>query len=86
MSMIIYGTTQCPDTVACLKACEEKGIKHEFRDITVLPVLKEFLGIRDISPLYDSVKKAGGIGIPLVCKDGELTLDWESALELELEL
>ena len=79
--MIIYGSTQCPDTMACLQACDEKGVEHEFRNIAELPFLKEFLGIRDSDPLYDAVKKAGGVGIPLIRKDsGELTLDWESAV------
>ncbi len=80
MSMIIYGTTQCPDTQACLKTCEEKSIDLDFRDITELSVLKEFLNIRDKDPLYDGVKQAGGVGIPLIRKaDGNYTLDWESA-------
>ena len=79
--IIIYGTTQCPDSRACLKACEEKAVAHEFRDISELPALKEFLSIRDNNPLYDAVKKAVGVGIPLILKeDGECTLDWESVV------
>ncbi len=78
--MIIYGSAQCPDTQACLKICAEKSIEHEFRDIAELPALKEFLNIRDKEPLFDEVKKAGGVGIPLIRKeDGTCTLDWESA-------
>ena len=79
--MIIYGTTQCPDSRACLKACEEESMEHEFKDIAELPVLKEFLNIRDREPLFDSVKEAGGVGIPLIRKeDGSFTFDWESAV------
>ena len=37
--MIIYGSAQCPDTQACLKAFAEKSIEHEFRDIAELPAL-----------------------------------------------
>lgn len=82
MSIIIYGSTQCPDSQACLKICAEKCIEHEFKDIAELPALKEFLNIRDKEALFDEVKKAGGVGIPLIRKeDGEYTLDWESAVK-----
>ena len=77
----IYGTTQCPDTRDCLAACEAKGIDFDFQDITQLPVLKNFLAIRDSDPLYDAVKAAGGVGIPLIQRaDGSRTLDWEAAI------
>ena len=81
MAIKIYGTTQCSDTQACIAACSEKALPCEFKDITELPVLKEFLAVRDNSPLFEAVKKAGGVGIPLIQKeDGRYTLDWESIL------
>ena len=73
--MIIYGTTQCPDTMAFLQSCDVKGIPYEFRNISELPMLKEFLRYRDTSSLFDEVKARGGVGIPLVVKDdGSLIL------------
>ncbi|MBO5556520.1 MAG: hypothetical protein J5927_04995 [Oscillospiraceae bacterium] len=81
MAIKIYGTTQCPDTRDCLAFCEAKAVPYVFLDITRLPVLKEFLTIRDRSPLFDAVRTAGGVGIPLIQKDdGSCTLDWESAV------
>ena len=76
--MIIYGTKQCPDTVACLAALDAKGCAYDFRNIEGLPALKEFLQYRDNNPVFDSVKAAGGVGIPLIVMgDGSLTFDWE---------
>ncbi|MBR1455534.1 MAG: glutaredoxin [Oscillospiraceae bacterium] len=80
MRIKVYGTTQCPDTQACLRAYESKGLPFDFEDITQLPTLKAFLAIRDTDPLYDAVKQTGGVGIPLVVTDDGRTLDWESLL------
>lgn len=79
--MKIYGTKQCPDTMECLAACDKAGVPYEFKDITELPVLKEFLGYRDREPLYDEVRARGGVGIPLIVKDdGALSFDWTPLL------
>ena len=79
--IIIYGSSQCPDTQACLNACKEKGLSYSFQDLAELSALKAFLSIRDSDSMYDEVKQAGGVGIPLVVKeDGARTLDWESAI------
>ena len=40
--------------------------------------LKAFLKLRDSSPLFDSVRQEGGIGIPCIQReDGSITFDWE---------
>ena len=76
--MIIYGTRQCPDTVACLEALDAKGCPYEFRNIENLSVLKEFLQFRDNDASFDPVKAAGGVGIPVIVRDdGSLSFDWE---------
>lgn len=42
--------------------------------------LKEFLKLRDNSPVFDEVKKSGSIGIPcFVLEDGRITLSPEEA-------
>lgn len=75
----VYGSLLCPDCVACKRAFEEKGIEFEYHDFGEdLPALKNFLTIRDSNPLFDEVKKDGGIGIPCIIReDGSVTLDWE---------
>lgn len=79
--MIIYGTKQCPDTAECLRALDSKGTAYDFRNIENLPYLKEFLGFRDNKPLFESVREAGGVGIPLVITDdGSLALCWEDVI------
>lgn len=85
MAIQIYGSRQCPDTIACLAALDEKGTDYVFADLSDLSALKAFLAIRDASPLYEPVKQAGGVGIPLLQReDGSLTLDWESEIEPRL--
>lgn len=72
--MKVYGSHLCEDTQKALK--ELKDV--EFRNISEdLSALKEFLAIRDNNPLYDDVKKNGGIGIPVfVLDDGTVTFDY----------
>lgn len=73
--MIVYGSKQCPDTMACLESLEKDGTPFEFRDLADLAMLKEFLHYRDTSPLYDTVKGSGRVGIPLiVADDGSLSI------------
>ena len=82
--MIIYGSMQCPDCTACVNRLKGAGIAFEFREILgELAAFKEFLALRDKSPVFDVPKEKGGIGIPcLVQDDGTVTLDWEKALGL----
>lgn len=75
--MLVYGSKQCPDTMACLSALSRTGTPHEFRDIADLSVLKEFLKYRDTLSLFDRVKDNGGVGIPfIVQEDGTYTFEW----------
>ena len=79
--LMIYGTRQCPDTLACLADLEAARIPFEFRDITLLPVLKEFMQLRDSNPIFAPVRAAGGVGIPLlVMDDGSLSFEWSPLL------
>ena len=75
--MIVYGSKQCPDTMACLSALSAAGIPHEFRDIADLAALKEFLRYRDTLSLFDRLKENGGVGIPFIIReDGTYTFAW----------
>lgn len=76
----IYGMSTCPD---CTYVEEQvKGnSKYEVIDIGLhVKSLKEFLKIRDNSPVFDEAKKAGAAGIPcFVLEDGTVTLVPEEA-------
>ena len=74
----IYGSLLCPDCVQCKEDRDKAGIAYEYLDFAdSLRNLKEFLAIRESSPLFDAVRKNGGIGIPcIVREDGSVTLDW----------
>ena len=79
----IYGMRICPDCVACLEALDQAGIAYEFLDFNqATQHLKDFLKLRQDSPLFDPVRAAGTIGIPCVQReDGSITLDWQDVLE-----
>ena len=74
----IYGSMLCPDCVKCREELDQAGIAYEYLDFAdSLLHLKEFLKLRETSPLFDTVKENGGIGIPcIVREDGTVTLDW----------
>ncbi len=75
--MLVYGSKQCPDTMECLSCLAGAGTPHEFRDISDLPVLKEFLRYRDTLPLFDAGRERGGVGIPFIVQDnGQFTFEW----------
>ena len=78
----IYGTDLCPDCTACIAAFREAGIAYEYLKFeTDLAHLREFLQLRDKSPLFDEIRAAGGIGIPCILReDGSITLDWQACL------
>ena len=77
--MIIYGCDLCPDCIQCKADLDQAGVAYEYRSIADnLLYLKEFLAIRDQSPLFAPEKEAGKIGIPcLVDADGCVHLEWE---------
>ena len=75
----MYGMKICPDTVECCEALTRAGVEYEFLDFAEKTAnLKAFLKLRDSSPLFDSVRQEGGIGIPCIQReDGSITFDWE---------
>ena len=74
----IYGSMQCPDCVECRKDLDNAKVAYEYLDFAdSLLNLKEFLLIRDKSPLFDEIKREGKIGIPCILEnDGTICFDW----------
>ena len=76
----IYSMETCPD---CTYVKEQiKGnANYEVIDLGLhVKNLKEFLKIRDNSPVFDEAKKMGAAGIPcFVLEDGTVTLSPEDA-------
>lgn len=63
----VYGLKICPDTVECCEALTRAGVEYEYLDFVEKTAnLKAFLKLRDSSPLFDSVRQEGGIGIPCI--------------------
>ena len=75
----VYGMKICPDTVECCEALKKAGVEFEYLDFAEKTAnLKAFLKLRDSSPLFNSVRQEGGIGIPCIQReDGSITFDWE---------
>lgn len=76
----IYGMKSCPDCVAVDKQVEGDS-RYQVIDIGEhVSLLKEFLRLRDNSPVFDEAKKKGYAGIPcFVLEDGTVTLNPEEA-------
>ena len=76
----IYGMSTCPD---CMSVEEQvKGdSRYEVIDIGEhIRNLKEFMHLRDQSPVFDEAKRSGAVGIPcFVLEDGTVTLNPEDA-------
>ncbi len=78
----IFGSKMCPDCEMAKKNFDHYDINYEYIDINEnLKNLKEFLRIRDSSPLFDEAKENGTIGIPVLIDNDEITLDWECYLK-----
>ena len=82
MKLIVYGTLNCPDTVAALAEYEKRGFQVDFRDIDKsIATLKEFLTLRDTEIVFAPVRERHSVGVPcLIKEDGTITLDWEEVL------
>ena len=78
--MKIYGTDLCPDCLAAKKILDEKNIPYDYVDVTKnIADLKAFLRLRDSSPAFDEVKKAGNIGVPaFISEDGGISFEVEA--------
>ncbi|MCY6959922.1 hypothetical protein [Clostridium brassicae] len=82
MSIIMYGSELCEDTMEAKKLFEENKVEYVFKDITKeLSNLKEFLAIRDTNSCYSKIREEHGIGMPCIVKeDGSITLEPKDVL------
>lgn len=78
----IYGTWLCPDCRNAEQKLNDAKIEFEFIDIfNSTANMKEFLKVRDNSPVFDEARKEGYIGIPAFVKeDNTITLNIEDIL------
>ncbi len=77
----VYSSDICVDCRNFKAIQKNRGFEVEYVDITENTMnLREFLGIRDGSSIFDEVKQRGGIGIPLFVMDDKMTFDINEAL------
>ena len=71
----IYSMNTCPDCIYVEEQIQGDD-RYEIIDIgSHVKYLKEFLRIRDNSPVFNEAKKVGAAGIPcFVLEDGSVTL------------
>lgn len=81
--IIVIGSNLCSDTMEAVAKLKEEDVKFEFHDIsTSLDNLKEYLELREKSPLYVSAKVEGRLGIPcFITDDGRETMDLNTVLK-----
>ncbi len=72
----IYGMNTCPDCIYLFDQLEGRETEFEYIEISDhIRKLKEFLAIRDNTPIFDACKAKGSAGIPcFVLEDGTVTL------------
>ncbi len=82
MKVTVVGSHLCPDTLYALNKLVEVKADIEFKNMSAsLPDLKVYLALRDSEPMYEAVKKNGGIGIPcFILEDGTKTMDLDAVL------
>ena len=81
--IVVIGSNLCSDTMGAVAKLKEEGMAFEFHNISAnLDCLKEYLELREKSPLYAPVKAEGRIRIPCVIKeDGTETMDLDAILK-----
>ncbi len=77
MNVTVIGSHLCPDTVYALCELRRAGANIEFKNLSAsLADLKAYLALRESEPMYDAVRRGGGIGIPcFVLENGAKTLE-----------
>lgn len=77
MKVKLIGSHLCPDTLYALNKLKEKDAEVDFQDISAsFAALRNYLQVRENNSMYETVRKAGGIGIPYFeLNDGTQTLD-----------
>ena len=83
MKVLMYGIDSCRTCSEAKKALEERNVRYMYMSFAEsIMNLRKFLEYRDKEPMFDEVKAAGRVGIPLfVLEDGTLTFSLDEVLE-----
>lgn len=82
MKVTVIGSHLCQDTLYAIMKLKDKNVEVDFKNLSAgFPALKDFLHVRETSPLYDEIRKNGGIGMPFFeLEDGTQTLSLNEVL------
>lgn len=83
MKVTVLGSHLCPDTLYALHELTGAGVEVEFKNLSAsLADLKDYLTVRESSPLFHTVWEKGALGIPcFVLEEGGLTLELQDVLK-----
>ncbi len=74
--ILVYSMGSCPD---CIRVLEQIKGNPEFKVLEIgshARILKQFLQLRDCSPVLEQARENGSIGIPcFILEDGSVTLN-----------
>ena len=82
MKITLIGSHLCPDTIYAVNRLAEAGIEMEYKDIlSCHAALREYLHIRETSPLYAEIRGTERLGVPcFIREDGSMTLELKDIL------
>ena len=83
MKVLIYGIDSWSGCGAARKELDEYGIQYKYLSFSdSIMNLRKFLKYRDEEPMFDEIKAAGRVGLPLFqLEDGTLTFSLEEVIE-----
>lgn len=82
MKVTVYGSNVCTKTLHDLNVLWDKGYQVDFVNVTgSIGLLKDFVHMRDVNPVFDPIRKEGRFGTPFfVLEDGTETHELEEVL------
>ena len=76
--IVIYGSHLCNGCIRMNKYFAENNIEYTFHDINLdFQAPKDFLKIRDNSPLYDNIRQEGRVGLPTIMIDDVMIIGFD---------
>lgn len=82
MTVKVYGSNLCPDTLHALETLSQNGISPAFINVTgSINLLADWVLTRDTNPIFEKSRGTRSVGFPTFeFEDGTMTRDIEDVL------